>query len=142
MEARPPEQDFDDIVALAASACDVPTSVVSLVGLDRQWVKAWTGTDPAETARGRSFCAHAILGTDLLVVPDTTRDARFAGNPAVDVAGGIRFYAGAPLVPTDGFALGALCVVDSRPRRLAVEQLQAADGGVPEEPGPYRPPRP
>jgi signal transduction histidine kinase len=120
-----PEQDFDDIVGLASNVCGVPMSLVSLVDADRQWFKARIGTDLTETSRELSFCAHAILGRDLLVVPDTTKDARFRDNPAVECSDGIRFYAGAPLITTDGFALGTLCVVDNEPRRLDVEQLQA-----------------
>jgi signal transduction histidine kinase len=120
-----PEKDFDDIVSLASAVCGVPMSLVSLVDTDRQWFKARVGTDLTETSRDMSFCAHAILGKDLMVVPDATQDPRFADNPAVGSSGGIRFYAGAPLVTTDGFGLGALCVVDSEPRRLSVEQLQA-----------------
>jgi signal transduction histidine kinase len=120
-----PEKDFDDIVALAAAVCGVPMSLVSLIDTDRQWFKASVGTDLAETPRDLSFCAHAILGRDLLVVPDARLDPRFADNPAVAGECGVRFYAGAPLVTTDGYALGTLCVVDSRPRRLDVEQLQA-----------------
>jgi signal transduction histidine kinase len=121
----PPDKDFDDIVALAAAVCGVPMSLVSLIDTDRQWFKASVGTDLVETSRDLSFCAHAILGRDLLVVPDARQDPRFADNPAVAREGGVRFYAGAPLVTTDGYALGTLCVVDSRPRRLDVEQLQA-----------------
>jgi signal transduction histidine kinase len=120
-----PETDFDDIVALAATVCGVPMSLVSLIDTDRQWFKARVGTDLTETSRDLSFCAHAILGRDLLVVPDAQEDARFRDNPAVTAAGGVRFYAGAPLVTTEGFGLGALCVVDSEPRRLGMEQLQA-----------------
>lgn len=120
-----PEKDFDDIVALASSVCGVPMSLVSLIDTDRQWFKARVGTDLLETDRDLSFCAHAILGKDLLVVPDARQDARFNDNPMVTSAGGVRFYAGAPLITTDGFGLGALCVVDSEPRRLDVEQLQA-----------------
>src|SRR3954451_20412036 len=91
------ERDFDDIVGLAASVCGVPMSLVSLVDADRQWFKARVGTDLTETPRSLSFCAHAILGRDLLVVPDARQDARFADNPAVASEGGVRFYAGAPL---------------------------------------------
>jgi len=120
-----PEKDFDDIVALASAVCGVPMSLVSLIDLDRQWFKARIGTDLVETSRDLSFCAHAILGKDLLVVPDARQDARFADNPAVEVDGGVRFYAGAPLITTEGYALGTLCVVDSQPRRLDVEQLKA-----------------
>jgi signal transduction histidine kinase len=121
----PPEADFDDIVALAAKVCAVPMSLVSLIDADRQWFKARIGTDLTETSRDMSFCTHAILGRDLLVVPDAKEDARFRDNPAVEVSGGIRFYAGAPLITTEGYALGTLCVFDAVPRRLEVEQLQA-----------------
>ena len=120
-----PEQDFDDIVALAATVCGTPMSLVTLVDIDRQWFKARIGNELPETSRDLSFCAHAILGRDLLVVPDATKDARFADNPTVTMDGGIRFYAGAPLITTEGYALGTLCVIDSEPRKLDVEQLQA-----------------
>src|SRR3954453_5091240 len=120
-----PEQDFDDIVALASNVCGTPMSLVTLVDTDRQWFKARIGTDLTETSRDLSFCAHAILGRDLLVVPDATKDARFADNPGVDASGGIRFSAGAPLTTPDGSPLVALEVVDSDVPRLDVEQLQA-----------------
>src|SRR4051794_17961798 len=99
-----PEQDFDDIVALAAKVCDAPMCLVTLVDTDRQWFKAVVGTDLTETSRDLSFSAHAILGRDVLVVSDAAQDARFSNNPAVDMEGGIRFYAGAPLITTDGYA--------------------------------------
>jgi signal transduction histidine kinase len=121
----PAEQDFDDIVKLASNVCGSPMSLVSLLDADRQWFKARVGTDLTGTDRDISFCSHAILGRDLLVVPDATKDARFADNPLVVQDGGIRFYAGAPLVTTDGYALGTLCVIDREPRRLEIEQLQA-----------------
>ncbi len=121
----PAEEDFDDIVKLASNVCDAPMSLVSLVDTDRQWFKARVGTDLTETDRDISFCAHAVLGRDLLVVPDATKDRRFADNPLVDQEGGIRFYAGAPLLTSDGFTLGTLCVLDREPRRLDIEQLQA-----------------
>ncbi|GGK01018.1 sensor histidine kinase [Pilimelia anulata] len=121
----PPEEEFDQIVALAARVCGTPMSLVSLVDAERQWFKAKLGLDMQETSRDLSFCAYAILGRDLMVVPDLTRDARFAGNPAVTDEHGIRFYAGAPLVTSDGFPLGTLCVVDAQPRRLSVDQMRA-----------------
>jgi signal transduction histidine kinase len=121
----PAEKDFDDIAVLAASVCEAPVSAVSLVDADRQWAKAQTGGEVAETSRDVSFCAHAILGRDLMLVPDAREDDRFADNPLVTAEGGIRFYAGAPLLTTDGFALGTLCVMDTEPRRLDMEQQQA-----------------
>src|SRR3954453_1756356 len=98
----PPEKDFDDIVALAASVCGVPMALVSLVDADRHWFKARIGTDLTEMPRDLAFCAHAILGKDLLVVPDARQDTRFVDNPVVSIEGGIRFYAGAPLITTEG----------------------------------------
>ncbi|OJF15751.1 GAF domain-containing sensor histidine kinase [Couchioplanes caeruleus] len=120
-----PEKDFDDIVALASTVCGVPMALVSLIDFDRQWFKARIGTDLTETSRDLSFCAHSIMGKDLMVVPDLTKDERFADHPTVVGDGGMRFYAGAPLITTGGFALGCLCVFDSHPRRLDGEQLQA-----------------
>jgi signal transduction histidine kinase len=120
-----PEKDFDDIVALAATVCNVPTALVSLIDIDRQWFKAKIGTDLSETPRDLFFCAHAILSRDLLIVPDAREDARFADHPAVAAKDGFRFYAGAPLITSGGFALGTLCVVDREPRKLDIEQQQA-----------------
>jgi GAF domain-containing protein len=134
-----PEPDLDDIADLAAGICGTPVSLVTLIELDRADVLARSGaadaasvevphgTDPGEGAvpRDESFCAHAILGRGLLVVPDARSDRRFAENPHVINDPGIRFYAGAPLVTTAGHALGALCVVDAVPRRLAIGQLRA-----------------
>jgi signal transduction histidine kinase len=120
-----PEKDFDDIVKLASTVCGTPMSLVSLIDVDRQWFKAKIGTDLTETPRDLSFCGHAILGRDVLVVPDTREDPRFADDPAAGMDGGVRFYAGAPLMTSDGFALGTLCVMDAVPRRLDNEQVQA-----------------
>src|ERR1051325_554913 len=88
-----PEQDFDDIVALASNVCGTPMSLVTLLDTDRQWFKARVGTEKTETDRDSAFCAHAVLGRDLLVVPDATKDRRFADNPLVTGDDGIRFYA-------------------------------------------------
>jgi K+-sensing histidine kinase KdpD len=126
-----PEPDLDDIVELASWICGTPSSLVSFVDADRQWFKAQVnGTDGltaggCESPRDESFCAHAILGRGLLVVPDAREDQRFADNPHVIREPGVRFYAGAPLVTTDGHALGTLCVVDSVPRKLNAGQLRA-----------------
>jgi signal transduction histidine kinase len=121
----PAEADLDDIVALTSAVCGAPVAVVTLIDADRQWFKARVGVDVTETGRDVSFCAHAILGRDLLVVPDTRVDARFADNPYVKGEPAVRFYAGAPLVTSDGYAVGTLCVTDAAPRRLTVAQLRA-----------------
>lgn len=121
-----PEQAFDDLVAIAAAICGVPMATVSLIDRDRQWFKARVGIDDTETSRDCAFCAHAILTPDAMtIVDDATADARFSDNPYVTVPQGIRFYAGAPLVTSEGFALGTLCVMDDKPRRIEPYQVEA-----------------
>ena len=123
-----PEREYDDVVALAAAICGTPKAAISLIDEDRQWFKARLGIDVPETSRDVSFCAYAILEPDMLLeVPDATADERFAGNPLVTPDGGIRFYAGTPLVTVDEQPLGALCVVDHQPRRLTSEQRVALE---------------
>jgi GAF domain-containing protein len=121
------EQAFDDLTHLAATICDVPIALISLVDEHRQWFKARIGLDAAETDRDVAFCAHAILGDDVMVVEDATRDPRFADNPLVQGEFGIRFYAGAPLTVSAGLAVGTVCVVDRKPRVLSAQQLAALD---------------
>lgn len=104
------------ITHFAAALCDVPTGLVSIVEETRQTFLARTGLDARETARETSFCAFAMVGEDIMVVPDATLDPRFADNPLVTGGPGIRFYAGVPLVGKDGVPLGALCVIDTLPR--------------------------
>jgi GAF domain-containing protein len=120
-----PEQTFDDIVILAAHICDTPMAMLSLVDENRQWFKSRVGVQVRETPRETSICSHAIEQNDLFIVPDTLQDARFQNNPLVLNEPCIRFYAGAPLINEEGYALGTVCVVDREPRELNAEQKQA-----------------
>ncbi len=120
-----PEALFDDLTELAANICEAPIALISLVDEKRQWFKSKVGTTLTETSRDVSFCTHAIQQSDLFIVPDAAQDQRFANNPLVISDPKIRFYAGAPLITADGYALGTLCVIDKVPRELRAEQKQA-----------------
>jgi GAF domain-containing protein len=115
-----PDPAFERLTNMAAQLFDAPAAIISLVGSDRVWFKSHWGTRTREVCRAGSFCSHAILGADVLVVPDARNDARFAGNSMV-VDHGYRFYAGAPLRSLDRYHLGALCVLDTRPRKRWTE---------------------
>lgn len=119
----PPEAGFDEITRLVQDILAVPISLVSLVDRDRQWFKSRQGLAAVETPRAQSFCAHTILGRSPLIVPDATRDARFSSNPLVTGNPLIRSYAGVPLCTTEGYNLGALCAIDTRPRNFTAKHI-------------------
>ena len=121
-----PEQEFDDLTALAGQLCEVPIAMVFIADEQRQWFKARIGIEEMPNPREIGFCAHTLAhGIDIFEVRDARADHRFATDPVVTAAPFIKFYAGVPLVNSNGQAFGALCVMDRRPRTLTAEQGNA-----------------
>lgn len=119
------EQTFDNLARLASVICDTPIALMGFIDEGRQWFKARVGVDITTTSRDIAFCAHAIMQPGLFIVSDARLDERFADHPFVTGEMAIRFYAGAPLVTRQGFALGTLCVIDRKPRVLTQVQIDA-----------------
>lgn len=121
----PPDERFDRITRTAKRLLGVEIALVSLVDVNRQWFKSCIGLPDRETPRAISFCAHAILSDDILVIPDAREDARVATNSNVTGAPHIRFYAGKPLRGPSGHKLGTLCVIDTEPREFGEDDRAA-----------------
>jgi sigma-B regulation protein RsbU (phosphoserine phosphatase) len=120
-----PEERFDRITRLLTLSMHVPIAYISLVDADRQWFKSACGLTTAQTPRAISFCGHAILSDEPLVVADAAEDERFCDNPLVTGEPYLRFYAGVPLHGPGGHKVGTLCVADRRPRVLSGTDLEA-----------------
>ena len=121
-----PEQDFEDITKIASEICQTPISLITLIDSDRQWFKSSRGIDGTETPREHAFCAHAInKPEETFTVNDSRKDARFSNNPYVTGDPNVVFYTGVPLVNSDGYALGTICVLDHIPRELTAVQLES-----------------
>lgn len=110
-----PEPAFDRLARLVAHLFEVPVALVNFVDADRQWFKSTVGIEERQTGVDVSFCVYTVADEDVVVIEDLADDERFADNPYVTEKG-MRFYAGAPLVTPDGYCLGTLCVMDTRPR--------------------------
>ena len=119
----PREPRFDDLTDMVADVFDVPMVFLTLVDSDRQWYKSTCGIEVDSTPRDIAFCAHAIVESEGLVVPNAAEDARFADNPFVSGEFHLRFYAGVPLRGPNGKAIGALGLVDTKPREFSAKQI-------------------
>ncbi len=119
------EKAFDELTQIAALICDTPISLITIIDENRQWFKSSVGLTATETSRDVAFCAHAILKNELMIIEDATKDERFQDNPFVTQDPNVRFYAGAPLFVKEDVALGTLCVVDTKPRKLDKKQTEA-----------------
>jgi GAF domain-containing protein len=117
------EKEYDELVELASQICECPITAINFIAKDRQWAKAHIGPDLTES-REESFCAYTILNPAPFVVEDAVKDARFADNPAVK-ENIIRFYAGVPIYSAANQPLGAVCVIDNKPRTISPSQLAA-----------------
>ncbi|GAB3335149.1 hypothetical protein GCM10027299_43910 [Larkinella ripae] len=121
-----PEKDYDDLTRLASGICQTPISLISLIDDKRQWFKSNHGLQVRETPREFAFCTHAIINpNETLIVQDSRNDERFSGNPLVTGDPYVIFYAGVPLVDSNGYPLGSLCVIDQTPKQLRPDQLAA-----------------
>ena len=118
----PPEEEFDSIVALAATICKAPIAAIGFIDIDRQWFKSRYGFDVPQTERNHSFCSHTILGEKIFIVKDAKGHELFQDSPFVGGQTGVRFYAGIPLRSYRGHALGTLCVMDIQPSDLDAGQ--------------------
>jgi len=121
----PPDDELDRVTRLARKLFDVDIALVSLIDEKRQWFKSAAGLDTKETPRDISFCGHAILGNTTFVVNDALKDERFFDNPLVTGKPHIRFYAGHPLQSVEGYNLGTLCILDSKPREFSRENADS-----------------
>jgi PAS domain S-box-containing protein len=119
------EAEFDEIVSIASYITGCPISLISLVDSGRQWFKAKIGLEASETGRDISFCGHAILGNEILIVENAAEDERFRTNPLVENDPRIRFYAGQPLITSNGYKIGTLCTIDRYPKKLDEAQKRA-----------------
>jgi diguanylate cyclase (GGDEF)-like protein len=122
------ESAYDDLTRLAAFICGTPIALITFIDRDRQWFKSKVGVEVYEIPRALSFCAHAIQTPQaVMIVPDTTKDQRFADNAMVTGQPGVRFYAGAPIISPEGAPLGTICVIDNQVRGLSDLQIEALE---------------
>jgi len=116
------DTEFQSLVQIASETCDTPVALLTLIDQDTQWLRVRTGTDVTDMPRGISFCHHTIRDDAVMIVPDAALDTRFFESPLVVNDPNVRFYAGAPLVTSDGHRIGSICVIDLKPNELNKQQ--------------------
>jgi len=121
----PPEVAFDRITNLAARLFKLSIALISLIDESRAWFKSCVGFGASEVPRDDALCSFAVLTDEPLIIPDTRLDDRFTCNPFVQSEPGVRFYAGAPLLTQDGFNLGTLCLLDTKPHDALTDEQKA-----------------
>lgn len=124
----PPEERFDRITKLATRVFNVPISTITLVDANREWFKSVCGLDTTEGDRAISFCGHAMLEDEILIIPDAKKDPRFSDNPMVVGEPFIRFYAGAPIFSADGARIGTFCIKGHDPREFSDDEKETLKG--------------
>src|SRR3989338_11009891 len=115
----PPEERFDQLTRMAVKIFHVPISTLTLIDSNREWFKYCQGLSKTEGDRAISFCGHALIEDEILVIQDTKKDERFADNPMVVGEPYIRFYAGVPIMSADGQCIGVVCIKDTKPREFS-----------------------
>jgi len=122
----PEEKDFNDLATLAVHISGCPFALISFTDKDRQWFKAKKNITEKESGRNISFCSHAMLKNEVMVVNDMHKDERFFDNPLVTGNLAVSFYAGVPIISEAGFAVGTVCVIDTKAKHIFSVQQQHA----------------
>lgn len=124
----PPEERFDQLTMVATKIFHVPISTLTLIDANREWFKSCQGLPKTEGDRAISFCGHALVEREILVIPDTKKDERFSDNPMVIGAPYIRFYAGVPIMTADNSRIGVICIKDIKPRKFSKDDEEILIG--------------
>lgn len=122
------EDKFDRLTKAATQIFHVPISTLTIIDTNREWFKSCQGLLATEGERAISFCGHALVEDEILVIPDTLQDERFSDNPMVVGKPFIRFYAGVPIMSVDNKRIGVFCIKDTKPRQFSKHDEEILEG--------------